>query len=362
MRILVATDAFRPQINGVVRSLEALAATAPAFGAHVDFLSPQGFRTVPLPTYGEIRLAITGVRGVGRRIAAMEHAARPFDHIHVATEGPVGLATRRFCLRHRRVFTTSYHTRFPEYVAARSPVPEAVTYALLRHFHRAARGTMVSTPTLARELTERGFGRLMIWSRGVDLVQFSPAKRQEWDLPRPIFLYAGRLAPEKEIESFLRLDLPGSKVVVGDGPSAASLKRDFPAAHFPGVQQGDALARLYASADAFVFPSRTDTFGMVLLEALASGTPVAALPVPGPIDVIGRSGAGILDFDLRAACLAALAVPRERARRHAERFTWRAATEQFLTNAAAARTAKSSGASDLAEECELFRQGKAIEF
>jgi glycosyltransferase involved in cell wall biosynthesis len=363
MRILIATDAFRPQVNGVVRSLEALAVVARTFDAHIDFLSPQGFPTVPLPTYGEIRLALTGWRGVASRIAALERQGPPIDHIHIATEGPVGHATRRFCLRRGLPFTTSYHTRFPEYISARTPVPAALTYAFLRRFHNAGDGIMVATPSLALELGGRGFQRLMRWSRGVDDMRFHPGKRAPWDLPRPIFLYAGRLAPEKDIDRFLSLDLPGSKVVVGDGPSGDALKRAYPTAHFLGVKGGDDLARIYASSDVFVFPSRTDTFGMVLLEAMASGLPVAAFPVPGPLDVIDTSGAGVLDVDLRAACLAALNIPRATARAHAETFTWANATQQFLDNIAVARTGHFSRRADRAsgKQGQLFGQGHAIE-
>ena len=363
MRILVATDAFRPQVNGVVRSLESLAEAARAFDAEIEFLSPQGFTTIPMPTYGEIRLALTGVRGVADRIAALEKTGRPIDHIHIATEGPVGHATRRYCLRRDLPFTTSYHTRFPEYIAARSPVPESLTYAYLRRFHNAGDGIMVATPGLAEELGARGFERLMQWSRGVDEIRFNPAKREPWDLPRPIFLYAGRLAPEKDIDRFLSLDLPGSKVVAGDGPSADALRRAYPDAHFLGVKKGDELARVYASSDVFVFPSRTDTFGMVLLEAMASGLPVAAFPVPGPLDVVGTSGAGVLDVDLGAACRAALDIPRARARAHAETFTWSHATEQFLTNIAAARAGHSSrqAGAPSGKQSKLLGQGHAVE-
>jgi glycosyltransferase involved in cell wall biosynthesis len=360
MRILVATDAFRPQVNGVVRSLESLAKSAPAFGAEIDFLSPQGFPTIPLPTYGEIRLALAGQKAVARRVAQ-----RPVDHIHIATEGPVGLAARRFCLNQRLPFTTSYHTRFPEYIAARTPIPERLTYALLRRFHNAGDGTMVSTPSLARELEGRGFARLMQWSRGVDNIAFNPAKRVAWDLPKPIFLYAGRLAPEKNLEAFLKLKLPGSKVIVGDGPSRHGLSKAYPEAHFLGVRKGEDLCSLYASADVFVFPSKTDTFGMVLLEALASGLPVAAFPVLGPLDVIGDSGAGVLDDDLRAACLRALDIPRDRARAHAETYTWAHATRQFLANIVTAKTAhaaRHSSAPGPSETSVVEPSGKKSEF
>jgi len=326
-RILVATDAWKPQINGVVRSLESVARALYEFGAEIEFLTPQDFTTIPLPTDHEIRLALASCRSVEKRL---DGAA--IDHIHIATEGPIGFAARRYCLRMKRPFTTSYHTRFPEYIATRTRIPESVTYAFLRRFHNAGCGVMVSTASIADDLNKRGFQRLMHWSRGVDHRQFTPAKAEAFDLPRPIFLYAGRLAPEKNVEAFLELDLPGSKVVVGDGPSRRALQAAYPEAHFLGTKTGDALAVQYASADVFVFPSRTDTFGMVLIEALACGLPVAALPVPGPLDVIGTSGAGVLDFDLRAACLAALDIPREKARAHALTFTWANSARQFLDN------------------------------
>ncbi|HXW72679.1 MAG TPA: glycosyltransferase family 1 protein [Methylocella sp.] len=332
MRVLIATDAWRPQINGVVRSLEQVAHALRDFGVEVEFLTPQGFATIPLPTYPEIRLALTTADGILRRL---EGAA--IDDIHIATEGPLGLATRRYCLRAGRSFTTSYHTRFPEYISTRAHIPEAFTYVLLRRFHNAGSGIMVSTASLANDLRKRGFERLMRWSRGVDHQLFSPAKARELHLPRPIFLYAGRLAPEKNIEAFLGLDLPGSKIVVGDGPSRRALQENYPKAHFCGMLEGEALATQYASADVFVFPSRTDTFGMVLVEALASGLPVAAYPVMGPLDVIGKSGAGVLDEDLRSACLAALDIPREKARAHALTYTWANSARQFLDNVLVAR-------------------------
>ncbi len=231
MRILVATDAWKPQVNGVVRSLESVARALREFGAEIEFLTPQGFATVPLPTYGEIRLALASRGAVSKRL---EGAA--IDHIHIATEGPVGFAARRYCLRAKRPFTTSYHTRFPEYIAARTRIPEAITYALLRRFHNAGSGVMVSTASIADDLNKRGFQRLMRWSRGVDHSQFSPAKAAAINLPRPVFLYAGRLAPEKNVEAFLALDLPGSKLVAGDGPSRRALEASYPQAHFLGTQ------------------------------------------------------------------------------------------------------------------------------
>jgi glycosyltransferase involved in cell wall biosynthesis len=278
-----------------------------------------------MPTYPDIKLALASWGAVARRIEAAGA-----DHIHIATEGPIGFATRRYCLARRRVFTTSYHTRFPEYISARTRIPEGWTYAALRWFHAPAAVVMVLTPTMRDELVGRGFGRVKVWSRGVDHSMFRPRTTSVLDLPRPIFLYVGRVAVEKNLGALLSLDLPGSTVIVGDGPARAALERKYPHAHFLGSRSGEALARTYSSADVFVFPSRTDTFGIVLIEALASGLPVAAYPVAGPLDVIGRSGAGVLDEDLGAACHAALAIPREAAREHSLQFTWRESAKQFL--------------------------------
>lgn len=337
MRILVATDAWRPQVNGVVRSLESLSQSARALGAEIDFLTPRDFMSFPMPSYPEISLALATPRAVRRRLAS------GYDHVHIATEGPIGLATRAVCLRDGRCFTTSFHTRFPEYIHARSGLPVGLSYAALRRFHNAGAGVMVSTPSLARELDGRGFRRLLRWSRGVDHGVFSPRAATALDFPRPIFLYAGRLAVEKNIEAFLALDLPGTKLVAGDGPARASLEARFPDAHFLGLKNSRELAALYASSDVFVFPSRTDTFGMVLLEAMACGLPVAAYPVMGPLDVVGASGAGALDEDLRAAALAALDISRAAARAHALSFTWENCARQFLDNIAYARGAASLG-------------------
>ena len=282
MRVLIATDAWHPQVNGVVRTLTSLAASAKGLGVAIDFLTPDGFPSVALPTYANLRLALPSRREIARRIAT----AKP-DAIHVATEGPIGLAARAWCRRRRLPFTTSYTTRFPEYIAARFPVPESLSYAVLRRFHCAAAVTMVSTLSLMAELRARGFQNLRMWTRGVDTDLFAPERVLPLDLPRPIFLTAGRVAVEKNLEAFLSLDLPGSKVVVGDGPQEAELKSRFPSTTFLGLRQGAELAGLIAAADVFVFPSRTDTFGVVQLEALACGVPVAAFPVTGPKDVIG---------------------------------------------------------------------------
>ena len=334
MRILIATDAWHPQVNGVVRSLESMAQAAQLAGAEIQFLTPQGFAAVPLPSYPEIPLAFVPPGAVAQRIARLAP-----DHVHIATEGSIGHAVRRYCRRAGRLFTTSYHTRFPEYIAARWHIPESWTYAWLRRFHNAGAGTMVPTPSIAAELGGRGFLRLMHWSRGVDQTRFRPRAESVLDLPRPIFLYAGRIAVEKNVEAFLQLDLPGTKVVAGDGPARRRLEAAYPQARFLGMQSADRLAEIYASADVFVFPSRTDTFGNVMVEAMACGLPVAALPVPGPLDVIGRSGAGALDEDLRAACLAALAIPRPTALAHAKTFTWAESARQFIGNIEAAQAA-----------------------
>jgi glycosyltransferase involved in cell wall biosynthesis len=325
MRILIATDAWRPQINGVVHSLEQMSAAARQQGVTIDFLTPQGFRTVPMPTYPDIKLALASWGAVARRIEASEA-----DHIHIATEGPIGLAARQYCRAQGRVFTTSYHTRFPEYIKARTPIPERWTYAALRWFHAPASVVMVPTPTIRDELTQRGFARVKVWSRGVDHLAFQPREISVFDFPRPIFLYVGRVAVEKNLGALLSLNLPGSTVIVGDGPARAALERKYPHAHFLGARSGEALAQAYSSADVFVFPSRTDTFGIVLIEALASGLPVAGYPVAGPLDVIGDSGAGVLSEDLGAACLQALEIPRAAARAHSLQFTWAESARQFL--------------------------------
>lgn len=331
-RVLVATDAWHPQINGVVRSQEAMAKYAQCHGARLTFLTHERFRSIPMPGYPEIRLAFAGARRVGRMI----REARP-DHIHISTEGPIGLAARRACLRHGWPFTTAYHTRLPEYAARRLPIPESLVYRLLRGFHAPSSATLVGTPTLEADLAARGFGKLVRWTRGVDTDLFRPRPDLERDQAGPVFLYVGRLAVEKNIEAFLDLDLPGTKVVVGDGPERQRLEAAYPRARFPGSLEGDALAAAYARADVFVFPSRTDTFGLVLLEALASGLPVAAYPVMGPLDVLGTSGCGVLDEDLRTAALKALDIPRERCRAYAQRFGWVESARQFVEALTAAQ-------------------------
>jgi glycosyltransferase involved in cell wall biosynthesis len=325
MKVLVATDAWHPQVNGVVRTLTSLAKAVRSLGVSIDFLSPEGFPTVPLPTYSELRLALPSRRGIARRI----EQAKP-DSIHIATEGPIGHAVRSYCIRNGRPFTTSYTTRFPEYISARVPIPESWVYAALRRFHAAATVTMVATPSLTAELRQRGFSHLGMWTRGVDTELFRPDRAIDLDLPRPIFVCVGRVAVEKNLEAFLSLDLPGTKVVIGSGPQEAELRRKFPDAKFFGLLENGTLASHLAAADVFVFPSLTDTFGVVQLEALASGVPVAAFPVTGPKDVIGNRPIGALNEDLRIACLEALKASREECRAFALNSSWENSARQFI--------------------------------
>lgn len=329
MRIAIATDAWFPQVNGVVRTMSRVIAELTGLGHEIAVFGPERFLNAACPTYPEIRLAIVP----GRRLGELLEHFRP-QAIHVSTEGPIGLAARRYALTLRRPFTTAYHTRFPEYVRARTPIPLDWSYRWLRHFHGAGAGIMVATDTIRRDLEERGFGKIRPWSRGVDTDLFRPRDKSFLDLPRPIHLYVGRVAVEKNIEAFLALDLPGSKLVVGEGPMLPELRRRFPAVHFAGGRHGEDLACHYAAADLFVFPSRTDTFGLVMLEALASGVPVAAFPVPGPLDVIAGTGVGVLDEDLAKAARAALAISPKRCREFALGFSWRRTAEQFLGNLA----------------------------
>ena len=330
-RVLIVSDAWRPQVNGVVRTLATLVAELERLGIVAEVVGPDRFRTLPCPTYPDIRLSVLPRRRLGHIMEAFAP-----DALHIATEGPLGIAARRLARAHGWTFTTAFHTRFPEYLRARTRVPTRLSYAWLRRFHAAGHGLMVATESLREELAARGFRDLREWSRGVDLAQFQPEPREVWaGLPRPISLYVGRVAVEKNIGAFLGLDLPGSKVVVGEGPQLPALKRDYPGVHFAGVKHGAALSRAYAGADVMVFPSRTDTFGLVLLESLACGTPVAAFPVTGPKDVLvgGGDAIGAVDVDLRAAVLRALENgDRIACRAFAETFSWRACAERFVTN------------------------------
>ena len=328
MRVLVATDAWHPHVAGIVRTLTTVAESAKALGVEFAFVTPDGFRSIALPTYPDIRLALPGPREMARRI----EAARP-DAIHIATEGPIGFAARAYCLQRGLPFTTSYTTRFPEYISARVPIPSSWIYSVLRRFHAAAKVTMVSTPSLMAEFRERGFRNLGLWTRGVDTEKFKPERAIDLRLPRPIFVCVGRVAVEKNLEAFLALDLPGTKIVIGQGPQEAELRRRFPDAKFLGLLENGILAAHLAAADAFVFPSLTDTFGVVQLEALACGVPVAAYPVTGPKDVIGEHPVGALDHDLRAACLRALMMSRETCRAFALRHSWETSALQFIAHA-----------------------------
>jgi len=327
LRILLVTDAWHPQINGVVRTLTMLREHLEAAGHDVVYITPQDFRSIPCPTYPEIRLSILP----GRKMARIIESFHPCV-VHIATEGPLGLAARRYCLKHNVPFTTAFHTKFPEYVEARFRVPARLTYAGMRWFHNRSSGVMVATQTVEDELKRWGINNIKRWSRGVDTKLFRPRDKSFLDLPRPISLYVGRVAVEKNIQAFLDLDLPGTKVVVGDGPQLNSLSRKYADVTFAGMKEGEELAKYYAAADVFVFPSLTDTFGLVLLEALASGVPVAAYPVAGPLDVIGDAPVGCLDNDLATAVRKAISASPEACRAHAELYSWDACVRQFLTN------------------------------
>lgn len=329
MRIALVSDAWLPQTNGVVRTLRETARCLEAAGHRVRTVTPVSFATFPLPTYPEIRLAAWPWRRVGRILDGF----RP-EAVHIATEGSLGLAARHWCRARGMPFTTSFHTRFPEYVRMRAPVPERWTWRLLRWFHDAAVRTMVPTQSQQAALESHGFRRPALWTRGVDTELFHPRRRGELPGSRPVLMYMGRVAVEKNIGAFLDMDVPGEKWVVGGGPAAASLQAGYPHAHFVGPKFGVELATLLASADVFVFPSRTDTFGIVLLEAMASGLPVAAYPVPGPRDVVRPGETGVLGEDLAAAARGALSLDRGACRRQALEHTWERATAQFLGNLA----------------------------
>lgn len=324
MKIMIVTDAWKPQVNGVVTTLGQIGDGLRKAGHQVRFVTALDFKSVPCPTYPEIRLSLFPASGIKRAIEEFAPEA-----IHIATEGPLGIAARRFCLKRGLAFTTAFHTRFAEYVHTRFRVPVDITYAWLRRFHAPSQAVMVPTPAVRRELDARRFTHTVLWTRGVDTDTFAPGDRNKLGNERPIFLYVGRVAVEKNIEAFLELDLPGPKWVVGEGPSRVKLERKYPDVSFQGIKTPQELAHYYGSADVCVFPSLTDTFGLVMLESLACGTPVAAFPVHGPIDVIGDSGAGALDNDLRAACLKALDIDRGHARAYAEKFSWRESIQQF---------------------------------
>jgi len=337
MRILLVTDAWAPQVNGVVVTLENTVRCLRRWGHEVEVISPEGFRTFPMPTYPEIPLAVLPGAQVARRIREIEP-----DAIHIATEGPLGAAARSHCVKHRLGFTTAYHTCFPEYVKPRFGVPLGITYAWLRRFHAPSSALLVATPAIRSLLEGRGFRNILPWSRGVDNEIFRPGDDRFAELPRPVFLFVGRVAVEKNLPAFLALDLPGTKLVVGDGPQRKALESRFPDAVFVGAKRGAELASYFRRADVFVFPSRTDTLGLVLIEAMACGTPVAAFPVRGPVDVVTDPNAGVLDEDLGAAALQALRLDRGNVARFAQRYSWEHCTRQFLSHLVPARRAEAS--------------------
>ena len=331
MKIAIVSDAWLPQTNGVVRTLRETARCLEALGHRVQVVMPMSFRTVPCPTYPEIRLAAWPWGRAGRILEGF----RP-DAVHIATEGPIGLAGRRWCQARSMPFTTSFHTRFPEYVRLRAPIPEAWTWAVLRWFHSAGTRTLVPTRTQCDELESRGFLGPVLWGRGVDTELFHPDRRTTLPGPGPHLMDMGRVAVEKNLEAFLALETPGTRWVVGGGPAFTALQAAHPAVHFTGPTFGVELATLLASADVFVFPSLTDTFGIVLLEAMACGLPVAAYPVPGPQDVVRQGETGVLDKDLETAVYGALSLDRAACRRQALEHTWTRATEQFRGHLVAA--------------------------
>ncbi|WP_016835889.1 glycosyltransferase family 4 protein [Herbaspirillum lusitanum] len=334
MRIAIVSDAGEPQVNGVVNTLRATQQCLRNKGNEVLMLAPRDFRTFACPTYPEIRLAYKPYA----KIAAALDAFKP-DCIHISTEGPMGLAARRYCLKHKLDFTTAYHTRFPEYLSARKLLPKALTYRLMRWFHGPSKAIMVPTPKMKESLEKNGFRNVALWGRGVDTEHFKPATEDHACIARPLFLYVGRVAVEKNIEAFLKLDLPGSKWVIGDGPQREELEQRYPQVRFLGAKGHDELPAYYNCADVFVFPSRTDTFGLVLAEAMACGVPVAAYPVEGPIDVVADGFSGTLNEELDVACMDALQLSRDDVRAHALTYSWDAATQQFLQHLHYARSA-----------------------
>lgn len=325
MNIVIVTDAWEPQVNGVVRTLTKTRDHLIELGNTVTMLTPEGHKTIPCPSYPSIPLALFP----GRKISQQLEKIRP-DAIHIATEGPLGIAARSWCLRNNVKFTTSYHTQFPEYLKLRLPIPLSWSYAWFRRFHNKAVHTLVPTASQKKRLEKRGFTNVFVWGRGVDTDIFQPDNPQPLDLPRPISVNMGRVSIEKNIEAYLDLDLPGSKVVIGDGPDLDSLKQRYPDVLFTGAKFGHELASWVAAGDVFVFPSKTDTFGLVLLESMACGVPVAAYPVTGPKDVIQQGVTGVLDNDLTVATKQALMLNSEDCIHYAKQRNWKACTHTFL--------------------------------
>lgn len=331
MKILIVSDAWLPQVNGVVRTLLTTKNNLEGMGHEIHMITPDLFYTLPCPTYSEIRLAVNAFGKVGRLIEKFQPHS-----IHIATEGPLGIMARNYCVKYHYPFTTSFHTKFPEYIYARFGIPASWIYRLMRWFHSTAERVMVATASMRKELQKQGITNLAPWSRGVDVKLFRPQDKNYLDMPRPVSMYVGRVAIEKNVEAFLKLDIPGTKVIVGQGPQTAQLQQKYPTVRFVGTKQGEDLARHYAAADVFVFPSLTDTFGLVMLEALACGVPVAAYPVSGPVDIVTNSNIGCLDNDLQTAveCAMQLQNPSDDCRQHALQFSWEVCTQQFLDNLA----------------------------
>jgi len=335
MKIAVVIDTWLPEVNGVVTTMHKIVEELKGLGHEPHVLShADGFSTIPMPGYSSIRLALFPQRKVNQWLDRVQP-----DAIHISTEGPLGAAARRYCIKHGLHFTTCYHTKFPEYISARAPIPLSVGYAWIRNFHKPASRLMVSTPSLMQELKDRGFNNLVHWGKGVDTQLFKPRDKGFLKDARPIFMYLGRVAIEKNIEAFLKLELPGSMYVVGDGPDLEMLKKKYPKVIYTGFRRGEDLAKTLAAADVFVFPSRTDTFGLVLLEAMACGVPVAAYPVTGPVDVVTQGVTGFCNEDLETAAIACLELDGKKCRAYAERFSWKAAAEEFLRNMVPAREA-----------------------
>ncbi|RJP29949.1 MAG: glycosyltransferase family 1 protein [Candidatus Omnitrophota bacterium] len=334
MKIAIVTDAWHPQTNGVVTTLSKTVEGLRKKGHTVEIIHPGLFRTVPCPTYPDIRLALFPFRNVARLLDAYAPNA-----IHLPTEGPLGFTGRHYCEKRKIPFTTTFTTKWPDYIQVRFGISVHLTYKLIRWFHRPATRTMVATPSLKRDLEEKGLKNLVFWGRGVDSDLFKPRSKDAIDAFRPIGMYMGRVAVEKNIEAFLNVKAPGTKVVIGDGPAMQSLREKYPAVRFLGKKTGEDLAIHLAAADVFVFPSLTDTFGIVMIEAMACGLPIAAYPVAGPNDVVIHGETGWLDKDLNIAFEKALEMSPERCRQHALQFSWEKSIDQFEANLAPIPTA-----------------------
>lgn len=325
-RILLVSDAWHPQISGVVTTMQAIVTELEAAGMVVEVIHPNDYDTFPMPTYPDIPL-VWRAKGLKKRV--LDFAPH---YVHLATEGPLGWKVRKICLAQNWPFTTAYHTRFPEYIHERFPIPVSWGYAVMRRFHQPAAKVLVSAPSIFADLEAAGFANQVFWRKGVDLQLFNPQRNLHWDYPRPILLNVGRVAVEKNLPAFLSLDVPGTKVIVGDGPARAELEATYPQAIFLGMKTGEDLAQAFASGDVFVFPSLTDTFGVVMLESIASGVPVAAYPVTGPKDVVQEGVNGALDEDLTQAIERALALDRDRLLASVQDYTWKASAEEFLSH------------------------------